>query len=245
MTTFGITNTHVHPELDYYAFCQCAAEHTGNFYDFIPRNASRLAISFGDLPAAGEAPSITIPGMQALVRGLTAGNRGDLAEVARELNATLYLLAGADLCAPWFYALADPAHRELRYVNAGHEPPLLIRRNGDTVERLEHTGAALGLSARSLHRQETTAMEPGDVLAVFSEGVSEVLSDARMLAVILDPPQAGAAELTRRAMEEVQHSTSRPWLGEDCTFAAVRMVAACRHPLAEERAAEGLALCAA
>ena len=53
MRTF-VTNTHLHPELDYHAFCQCADENSGNFYDFIPLPGSRLAISFGDLPSGGD-----------------------------------------------------------------------------------------------------------------------------------------------------------------------------------------------
>jgi len=139
----------------------------------------------------------------------------------------------------------DPLRHELRYVNAGHEPPFLIRRQGCMVQRLERTGAALGLSARGIHRQETTAIEPGDLLAIFSEGVSEALSDAKVLEVVLEHPHAGAAELTRHVLEEAGRSNSQPWLGGDCTFAAVRVVGACRHPLWEESALESLVMCAA
>ena len=111
------------PELDYNAFCQCTHQNTGNFYDFIPRDSSRLVVSIGDLPAAGDAPSITIPCLQALVRGLTAGSHGDLAGLAHELNGTLYLLGPQDVCAPWFYAQIDPVQHKLQYVNAGHREP--------------------------------------------------------------------------------------------------------------------------
>jgi serine phosphatase RsbU (regulator of sigma subunit) len=223
----------VHPDLDYNAFCQCANEYHGNFYDFIPQDSSRLAISFGDLPPAGDAQCINVPCLQALVRGLTAGSRDDVAGLARELNGTLYLLGPRDLCVPWFYARIDPVRRELRYINAGHEAALLIRESG-AVERLERTGAALGLSTRGLHRQEVRAIGPGDILAIFSEGLSE----DTVLDVVLDNPHAGSAELTRRVWEET-------WTGEDRTFAAVRVVGACRHPPLEDCAAENLALCAA
>lgn len=232
MRTFSLPNTHLHPDLDYNAFCQCANEYHGNFYDFIPRDNSRLVISFGDLPAAGEAQSINVPCLQALVRGLTAGSGDDLAGLARELNGTLYLLGPRGLCIPWFYARIDPVRRELRYVSAGHEAALLIRADG-RMERLERTGAALGLSARG-HRQETRAIAPGDILAVFSE----TLCEETVLAVVLGHPQAGTAELTRRVWEET-------WTGDDRTFAAVRVVGACRHPLPEECAVENPALCAA
>jgi serine phosphatase RsbU (regulator of sigma subunit) len=233
MRTFTLPNTHWHPELDYHAFCQCAYEYSGNFYDFLPQDNGGLAISFGDLPSTGQAPSINVPCMQALVRGLTAGSGSDLAGLARELNGTLYLLGPTDLCAPWFYARIDPMRQRLTYVNAGHEAALLIRGDG-TVSRLERTGAALGLSTRGLHRQESLAIEAGDLLAVFSEAVDQ---DA-VLDVVLSNPHAGSAELTRRVLDEVRH------VAEDRTFAAIRVVGACRHPLLEDRAADQV-LCAA
>jgi len=240
MRTHTLPNTHVHPDLDYHAFCQCAYEYTGNFYDFIPQEGGRLTVSFGDLPSTGEVQSINIPCLRALVRGLTAGSRDELADLARELNGTLYLLGPRDLCVPWFYGRIDPVLRQLQYVNAGHEAALLIRGDG-RVERLERTGAALGLSTRGIHRQRTVAIDSGDVLAIFSEAVPE----DTVLNVVLDHPRAGSAELTRRVLEAARRPDGRPWMGEDRTFGAVRMLGACRHPLAEENAAEALVLCAA
>ncbi len=259
MRTFSLPNTHWHPDLDYNAFCQCAYEHSGNFYDFIPQDGSRLAVSIGDLPSTGvhsingqsidgrsnntqsvNAQSINVPCLQAMVRGLTAGSRDDLAGLARELNGTLYLLGPRDLCVPWFYARIDPVRRQVQYVNAGHEPPLLIRQNG-SIHRLERTGAALGLSTRGLHRQATAAIEAGDVLAIFSEALCE----ESVLRVVLENPHAGSAELAQRVLEEARMSTTRPWIGEDRTFAAVRVLGACRHPLSEAHVEEGMVLCAA
>jgi sigma-B regulation protein RsbU (phosphoserine phosphatase) len=231
-------------EIDYDAFCRCNAEVTGNFYDFIPLESSRLAVSLGDLPNAGGAPSITISCLQALVRGLTVGSHGDVASLARELNGTLYLLGPRDFCTPWFYALIDPVRHELRYVNAAHEAPLLIRTHSGTVDRLERTGAALGFTARGTHHEEATSIDPGDVLAIFSEGVAETVSDARVLDVVLENPHAGAAELTRRIFEEADRAAQTEWPVADRTFAAVRVMDACARPLIEECAKADL-VCAA
>ena len=245
MRTIGLSNTPVHPELDYSAFCQCANQCSGNFYEFIPQSSSRLVVSVGDLPATGHASCLNIPGLQALIRGLTAGSRGDLAGLARDLNGTLYLLGPEDHFASWFYALVDPVRHELQYVNAGHEPPFLIHKRTGRVQRLERTGAALGLSTRGTYQHETTAMEPGDLLVVFSEGVAATLSDAAVVEIVLRHPDAGAAELTRMVFEEATQSANRPWLDEDRTFAAVRLLEANRQPLPHEFAQVGELVCAA
>jgi len=111
---------------------------------------------------------------------------------------------------------------------------LLVRGNG-SIERLERTGAALGLSTRGVHRQESTVIEPGDVLAIFSEAVSEKV----VLDVVLHSPHAGSAELTRRVLEDTYQAV------DDRTFAAVRVLGAYRHPLMEDSVTEGMVLCAA
>ena len=88
-------------------------------------------------------------------------------------------------------------------------------------------------------------MEPGDLLAIFSEGIAATLSDARVLDIVSANLHAGAAELTRRVFEEAERSTNRPWLDEDRTFAAVRVVGACERPVLEESAEQGLLVFAA
>jgi sigma-B regulation protein RsbU (phosphoserine phosphatase) len=202
-------------------------------------------VSIGDLPDTGERLSITIPCLRALVRGLTAGSQGDVAGLAHELNGTLYLLGPQDLCVPWFYAQVDPVRHELRYVNAGHEPPFLVRKHSGTAHRLERTGAALGLSTRGIHRQEVTSIDPGDLLVMFSEGIVDTLAGGRLLDVIFDNPHASAAELTRLIFEESERAPSLPWPEEDRTLAVVRVMDACERPLLEDYAEAGLMVCAA
>jgi hypothetical protein len=74
---------------------------------------------------------------------------------------------GPDFPAALFCASIDPLRREIRYLNAGHEPALLLRQRQDHPIRLENTGAALGSAQRAI------PLEPGDLLAVFSAGVAE------------------------------------------------------------------------
>jgi len=72
----------------------------------------------------------------------------------------------------FFLGVLDPATGEMTYCNAGHNPPLLLRANG-SVENLETTGLILGILPRSEIAQSTCKLEPGDLVVLFSDGVTE------------------------------------------------------------------------
>lgn len=228
MRTLSFPNRYPKLDVEYYGFCRCANDTDGNFYDFIGRQGG-LAVSFGDLPNTNGVSAISISRMQAIVRAVATAVDNDLDELARELNQTLYFVGPQYLCAPWFYAVVDPVRYELHYVNAGHEPPLLIRPRRGATYRLERTGAALGLSTRNGHRRRTAAIEPGDILAIFSEE----FSDAVVLDVVHSHPYASTKELTMHIWQD-----SRCVRAENGAFAAIRLLEKHGEPIRRAREAE-------
>ncbi len=237
-----VFHPHVH-ELDYEGLCHCLDESSGNFYDFIPGERSRLMVALGDLTAAVEGPSITVLCMQALVRGLSSSHP-EAGEVVTELNRTFHLLACSDVCT-LFYASLDPVRRELRYVNAGAEVPLLIRRQGRVVHRLDHTGPVLGLSGRAVHREARVTIEPGDLLVAFSEGVVEArnlrdrqFSESGVVESILRNPHLRATELTQRLIQDVEAFSEGAGREKDLTVVVVRFAGTAEQVLYHEAVAE-------
>src|SRR5207249_8171666 len=102
----------------------------------------------------------------------------------------------------------NPVIQQLRYINAGHEPALLVRKASGRVHRLERTGAVLGLTRRDRYRERAVLMQPGDVLVIFSDGISEAhdtqgrqFGDAGVLQIVKNYSDASAADLVARIME--------------------------------------------
>jgi phosphoserine phosphatase RsbU/P len=158
--------------LDYYGECRPAQDVGGDFYDFVPLEPHGLAVSVGDVSGHGPSAGILMSGLQALLRGLTAHGRNEIARVVRELNHAAWQTSPGNFYATLFYAYLDPVRGRLQYVSAGHESALLIRRRNARVHRLDSTGTVLGLTDRTIYGQRTLPLEPGDLLIAYTDGIT-------------------------------------------------------------------------
>lgn len=181
------------PGFDYCGDSRQAAEVGGDFFDFVVPAQERLTLSVGDVSGHGVASAIVMSGMQAMLRGLSSAEHCDLGDVVRQLNRTVYDIAPEGFLATLFYASIDGHADRLSYVSAGHEPALLLRANGNAVQRLDSTGAVLGLTPRAAYRCRHVMMDPGDILVAFTDGIPEAMDpDGRELQI------GGIAEVLRR-----------------------------------------------
>jgi len=160
--------------LDYCGDSRSAAQVGGDFFDLMLEGTGGLVLSVGEVSGEGIAAAILMSGIQSLLRGLSGTLNFDAVRVVRELNRTVYEVSPEDFFSTVFYARVDAASRQLQYVSAGHEPALLIRADGSTVQRLESTGAVLGLTPRASYSCRTLAFEPGDVLVVYTDGIPDM-----------------------------------------------------------------------
>ena len=167
--------------LDYYGECRQAAEVGGDFFDFVPLENKRLAASAGDVSGHGVSAAILMSGLQAYLRSFTNESPADPVEVIHRLNRTVYDISPDNFFATLFYAQVDPSCGLLEYVNAGHEPALLVRGRG-VIERLDATGTVLGLSPEAHFERKRVAVRPGDILVAFTDGITEATDiDGRAL----------------------------------------------------------------
>jgi sigma-B regulation protein RsbU (phosphoserine phosphatase) len=116
--------------------------------------------------------------LRAYLRGQTIRGQSDLAAMIGNLDRLVYESSAPNRYATFFYGEYDAATRTLRYVNAGHNPPVLVRSSGEIV-RLATGGPVVGLLPECHYQQGCTTLQPGDVLVGFTDGVSEAM-DAQM-----------------------------------------------------------------
>jgi len=145
----------------------------GDSYDWIPLGGERLALVIADVSGKGTPASLLMASVQAFTRAL-AGTAAP-AQVLERLNRFLFASTQANRYVTLFYAELDPATRRLAYVNAGHIPPYRVARDG-RVSRLMEGGLALGLMDGASYEVGEVRLEPGDTVAMVTDGVTEANS---------------------------------------------------------------------
>ena len=163
--------------VDHSAQCRQVRALGGDCYDFMPLADDRLALVVGDASGKGLAAALMIANVQSSLRTAALFTGNDLAGLLTVVNHLAYSSSPADRYATLFYGVFDGADRTLRYVNAGHNPPILLRRNG-SIEWLEAGGAPVGMFADSTYEQRAIQLEHGDLLIAYTDGVIEATSQS-------------------------------------------------------------------
>ncbi len=146
----------------------------GDYFDFVPYADGRVALAVGDVSGKGLPAALLMSSLQARVQMLRE-TAPDPASAVTLLNRNLAERCPIGKFITFFYALLDPVTGKLTYSNAGHNYPLLLRANGE-VEQLSGGGMVLGLFPMSHYESRETNLEPGDMLALYSDGVTEACS---------------------------------------------------------------------
>ncbi len=163
------------PGLDHYGACRPAGNASGDFFGFIPLDVRRLLAFIGETPGPGMSSLAVTTSVETHFRGVADGGPNSLAAAASRLNHALCDVASDGSLTTLFCACIDPLRCVLRYLSAGYESALLLRANDRRVHRLETTGTVLGLTSRTVYRQRTVALGPGDLLVAFTGGVADAV----------------------------------------------------------------------
>jgi sigma-B regulation protein RsbU (phosphoserine phosphatase) len=231
--------------LDYSGDCQAAGEVGGDFFDFRRLTGNELSVSVGDISRHEFGAAILMSGIQSFLRGSTGRGSSEMPGLVEELNRVVCQVAPDNIYVTLFYARVDPQRREVRYVNAGHEPPLLLRRRTGSTHRLESTGTVLGLTGRAVYGQRTIRMDPGDVLVAFTDGVTEATDiegqqwgENGVLNVLRRCKHARGSELVAEILESAGRFADPAAPADDRTAVAVRLTDPAQRAPAE-RASQG------
>ncbi len=164
------------------ARCRPAFEVGGDYYDFIPtrpqlsgrrRELGRWALVMGDVMGKGIPAGLLMTLLRGMLRAEVLSGH-EPGRILHDLNAMAQEdLAHSHRFVTLFYSDYDPRTRQLRYANAAHNPPLIWRRQGGQVERLDAAGLLIGLQADAAFSSQQLVLEPGDVLLYYTDGVTE------------------------------------------------------------------------
>lgn len=146
----------------------------GDYYDYIEMPDGRLAIGLGDVAGKGLSAALLMTSFQASLRALSELDLSPADTISR-LNRLLCRALPDNRFVTFFYAVLDPETRNLKFVNAGHNPPSVVRADG-TRESLGQNGPPLGMFEESQYSMNDLELAPGELLVCYSDGISEAES---------------------------------------------------------------------
>ena len=200
----------------------------GDFYDFVPIDDHRFAILVADVTGHG-IPAALIASMLKTAAAAQTHIADQPASVVHEINQRLYQQLDAHLVTV-VYAVVDTEARQLAVTNAGHPPPLLRRRETSTVQEIGTADASIGLLADERYGATRIALEPGDRLLFYTDGLIEADSPAgrhfsveQVKNTLRDRPDADIEDWTDHLIEKVRQWTGRTTLAldDDLTLVAI------------------------
>ncbi|MBM3783265.1 MAG: FtsX-like permease family protein [Acidobacteria bacterium] len=200
----------------------------GDYFDYIDTGDGRLGIVVADIAGKGVAAALIMASVQATLRIVAAEQGLPLAALAAKMNGLLHRTTQSKSYATFFYAQLDGPL--LRYVNAGHNPPYVLRAGTDEIVELPAGGTVIGLFPQMKYEAAELPMRPGDVLIAFTDGVTEALNTAEeeygedrlkeLVKSVAHLPVDGMADVIKKALSD--------WIGkaeqhDDLTFVVVKL----------------------
>jgi sigma-B regulation protein RsbU (phosphoserine phosphatase) len=186
----------------------------GDYFDFIPVSETRLGLAIADVSGKGIPAALLMAGFR---MSLLAEIRNEFAirVVLRKVNTLLHESTERDRFVTAFYGVLDWKNGVLIFSNAGHNPPILIHRDG-TSEQLMDGGLALGVLPDATYEERPIAIRPGDLLVLYTDGVSEAENETgeqygeqRIEEFVRRHAESPAATILAALVEDV-----RAWAGE-------------------------------
>lgn len=211
----------------------------GDYFDFVTPGDGRLGIAIGDVSGKGVPAALLMSNLQASLKGQVM-HPAPVAETVTRINDLLAESTDPHMFATFFYGELDATTGAFTCANAGHDPALVVRRDG-AVEWVSTGGLLLGMFGGQHYEQQTVQLQPGDVVVLYTDGVTEagaplilpgeepqpvedgmLLGPERLAEVVVAARRRSAAGIREAVLGAVDdHLAGRPQ-GDDLTLVVIR-----------------------
>jgi sigma-B regulation protein RsbU (phosphoserine phosphatase) len=205
-----------------------AKEVGGDYFDFIFLDNNDLAIALGDVSGKGVPAALLMSNLQATLRN-QALNQQPLSECIAKANSFLHQATDSDKFATLFYGILKPKAQEFHYVNAGHNFPYVFHADG-RVSSLEKGGIVVGMLPDIPYEHDEFALASGDVIVVFSDGVTEaenrledLYGEERLIGFIQERMQLSAQEMLDAMYQEIMVFSGDKPQDDDITLIIIKV----------------------
>ena len=212
-----------------------AKEVGGDFYDVIPPSdligqGEKTAVLIADVSGKGMPAALFMALSQTVVRVLATSHASPVSLISAA-NTIITSRSHSGMFVTLFYGVLDPETRSLAFINAGHNPPFILRFGSLKAEELFASGAALGISDRSRFREYRVPLFPGDLIVLYTDGITEALNPAgeefgtgRLMDTVKEHASGAPQEIVDTVISQVTKFAGSEPQADDITIMVIRVL---------------------
>src|SRR4030081_799149 len=209
-----------------------ASQVSGDYFDYIHVDEERLGVAIADVSGKGVPASLIMAICRSVLRSQATGNCSP-SDVLKKVNRQLYPDIKEDMFISMAYLVLDHARNKVTLARAGHDAPLLYKRDTETVTTLKPPGLVVGIDSGSVFDRLTNdfdvRLERGDCLLLYTDGVTEAL-DAdgtefgleRTIQAVQASAGSGASAIITRVIDDLRNFVGSQPQNDDITLIAIR-----------------------
>lgn len=201
----------------------------GDYYDIIKKDDEKYFVAIGDVSGKGVPAALLMANLQAFLKSICTQNVA-IDDATGTINDLVSENTSDGKFITFFWGIIDNAAKTLSYVNAGHNPPLLIR-NGEIIY-LDKGGIILGVMKTFMpYVSETVQLESGDLIILFTDGVTEAKSpedeeftDEKLEAEVKDVAGLDSGEILEKIKRSVYDHANGAFQSDDITIIVIKVL---------------------
>jgi sigma-B regulation protein RsbU (phosphoserine phosphatase) len=216
------------PELEgwnVWLFTKSANDVGGDLIDYLKLSETKYCISIGDVAGKGLSAALIMAKLQSTIRALADVNL-TLSDLVEKINKIFHRDSLKSIFASLLYLELEAGKNEIKFINAGHMPPILIKK--DSIEPMDKGGAALGLMKDLKLKEEMLALESGEKFFIYSDGLTEAVDeegaffgDVRMMKVLNKQQQRSAEELGKYIVSTIEDFRGNAKMSDDLSIVII------------------------
>lgn len=215
---------------NYFGFCKPADAVGGDYYDYFLIDRNEIAFTIGDISGHGLSSALLMAGLVGFVRSNAIIYNEDLKIFMDKVNNLMCSSTDGSKFATFFYSVYDSETRILRFVNAGHNPPLIYRAKSKTFEELKTDGFIIGALCDFKYKDASVILDDGDLLLCYTDGITEYFNlkneqfgEDRLKTVIEKNYTLSAKDICNKIIEGVQNFSEDREQADDMTLLAIKI----------------------
>jgi sigma-B regulation protein RsbU (phosphoserine phosphatase) len=199
----------------------------GDYYDYIPIGTDRLGVTIADVSGKGVSASLLMASLRASLHS-EVHLHYSMEKMTAKLNDFIHKSSAINSFITFFFCELNMKSGELRFINAGHNPPIILDKKGK-IKRMESSGLCLGMFPDVEYKAQTVALYPGDVSVLFTDGITESrnkenkeFEEEKLVKLLKKNARLPASQLITQIQNEVETFTAGTEQMDDQTVVIIK-----------------------